>query len=245
MGIPRYPKEFGTEWQKTQRKIKSNFTSGNTRTGSTIIATDLLQITGQLTISAGGKFIGQYANGVSAFYIGPVTNDGLPGEGVVIRRADGSEVLHVEGISDNQSSWSLQDPVGNVIVTDSPVGLGRPYLNVPFGNVVSTFPGTTSGTFTTIHAAYFPKHHPSFRMHLAYNIAATTGEIQIKVTDVTGTNVVVTETALSSTGNLIETFDMPGEFLEVVYVEVQSRVATGAGNAGVQVLGAYGLEPGA
>src|SRR6478609_6137735 len=102
MGIPRYPKEFGTEWQKTQRKIKNNFTSGNSRTGSTIIATDLLQITGQLTVAPGGKFVGQYSNGIAAFYIGPVTNDGVPGEGVVIRRADGTEVFHVEGLTTDE-----------------------------------------------------------------------------------------------------------------------------------------------
>jgi hypothetical protein len=245
MGIPNYTKNFGDEWQKTQRKVKSNFTSGNRGTATTVIATDVLQITGQLTVASGGRFVGQYANGIEAFFVGPVTNDGVPGEGVVIRRADGTEVLHVEGLTSNESSWGLKDEAENTIVSDSGIGLGRPYLNVPFGNVISTMPGNTTGSLVTIHKSIFPKHHPQFRMHLQYNITSTTGDININLTTVAdGTVSMYSSLGLSGTGSLDFGFDMLGEFLEPVTMEVQTRVASGAGSAGVVIVGAYGVETG-
>ena len=245
MGIPNYPKNFGDEWQKSQRKIKNNFTSGNRSNGGTVIATDVLQITGQLTVAPGGKFVGQYQNGINAFYIGPVTNDGIPGEGIVIRRANGTEVLHVEGLTSDESSWALKDEAENDIISDSGVGLGRPYLNVPFADVISTMPGNTTGSYVTVHKAIFARHHPQFRLYLSYNVTATTGAINVNVTTVADGTVSVSETlALSGTGDLALTIDMPGDFLEPVTMEIQTKVDSGAGATGVVVTGAYGVETG-
>lgn len=246
MGIPNYRKDIGTEWQKTQRKIRNNFTSANSSTGSTVIATDFLQITGQLTIAAGGKFVASYTNGQQALYIGPINVDGVSGEGIVIKRADGTEALRVEGLSSLDGSWSLKDVDQNTVVTDdsSGLGLGRPYIPVTLGSVVGTLPGNTSGSYVTVWKGIFQKQQSNLRLHYHYDVSATTGDILVQATgaDTFSTTTLDEQLGLSSTGDVSMTLAIPGDYLEEVTIEIQTRVASGTGSTGVSVLGSYGIE---
>lgn len=244
MGIPRYPKEMASEWQRTQRDIKNLFTSANVRKALTQVSTGALEILGTLTILPGGKFNAQYTNGNSAVYFGPVTDGNTIGESVILRRGDGTTILYVEGFSDQDSTFYIADKNEDVILADDDQGgLSNPYIPYTFASILN-MPSNNTGSFVTVNKSWVQKQHPRIQMALQYDITSTTGEIRIAVSGGTGDG---TELALESlsTGNdtlEIGPVDLPGEYLETFYIEVQTRVASGTGDVGCVMLGAYGVK---
>lgn len=244
MGIPRYPKEMASEWQKTQRDIKSLFTSANVRKALSQVSTGTLEILGTLTIKPGGKFNAEYTNGNSAVYVGTVSDGNVQGEGVVLRRGDGTEVLVLEGFSDEDSTFAIKDLNEAIIFADDEQGgLAQPYLPYTFVDTVN-MPSTVSGTYETIATAWIHKQHPMIRIAYYQTTTSTTGQIKFIVSGGTadGTELVVIDTTTGSTTGIEGPITLPGDFLENFFIEVQARVDTGVGDVGCVVLGAYGVK---
>lgn len=243
MGIPRYPKDMASEWQKTQRDIKNLFTSANVRKALTQVSTGALDILGTLNILPGGKMNAQYTNGNSAMYIGPVSDGNAQGEGVIFRRGDGSEVIYLEGFSDEASTFRITDKNEEIIVSDDELGgLSHPYIPHPFSTVVN-MPSNNTGTFVTVQKTWIQKQHPRLHISFEYDITSTTGEINIVVEGGTGDGTVLVLANLATGSGTVEVgpVDLPGEYLETYYILVQTRVDTGSGDVGCVVLGAYGV----
>lgn len=244
MGIPRYPKDMAGEWQKTQRDIKNLFTSANVRKALTQVSTGALDILGTLNILPGGRLNAQYSNGNSAMYIGPVSDGNAQGEGVILRRGDGSEVLYLEGFSDEDSTFRITDKNEAIILADDENGgLAHPYIPHPFSTVVN-MPSNSTGSFVTVQKTWIQKQHNRIHLSIEYDITATTGEINIVVEggSADGTVLALANLPTGSGTEEIGPVDLPGEYLETYYILVQTRVDTGSGDVGCVVLGAYGVK---
>lgn len=244
MGIPRYPKDMAGEWQRTQRDIRNLFTSANVRKALTQVSTGALEILGELKILPGGKFNAQYTNGNSAMYIGPVSDGNAVGEAVILRRGDGSEVLYLEGFSDEASSFRISDSEGNIILADDEVlGLSNPYIPYTFADILN-MPSNNTGSFVTVQKSWLQKQHPKIQFALQYDITSTTGEINVVVSGGSGDGTVLAIATLSTGNDVLQVgpVDLPGEYLETFYIEVQTRVASGSGDVACAMLGAYGVK---
>ena len=244
MGTPRYPKSMGSEWQKSQRELRNLFTSANVRKAITQVAAGILDVSGILNIVPGGKFNAKYTNGNSALYMGPVSDGNVMGEGIVFRRGDGTEVLHLEGFSDEASTFAIKDIDENVILADDEMGgLSNPYIPYTFVNTVNV-PSNNSGTYTMVGKTWVQKQHPNIELAFYQNTTSTTGQIQFIVVggSADGTVLATVNTSTGSTTEELSSVELPGEYLEKFYIEVQTRVDSGTGEVGCVVLGAYGTK---
>lgn len=244
MGIPSYPKDMASEWQGVKRDIKNLFTSANVRKALTQVSTGALDILGTLNILPGGKFNAQYTNGNSAFYAGPVSDGNAQGEGVILRRGDGTEVLRLEGFSDEDSTFSIKGVNEETIFADDEQGgLARPYIPYTFVDSVNV-PSNNTGTYEVVGIGWVYKQHP--RIHLAYyqNTTSTTGQIKFVIASgsAVGTELAVVDTTTGDDTAELGPLDLPGDFGESFFIEVQTRVDSGTGDVGAVVLGAYGVQ---
>lgn len=244
MGTPSYPKDMITEWQGIKRDVKNLFTSANVRKALSQVSTGTLEILGQLSIKPGGRFNSEYTNGNSSMYIGPVSDGNAVGEGIILRRGDGSEVMRLEGFSDEDSTFCIKDINEETILSDDELGgLAQPYLPMTFVDTTDV-PSNNTGTYTTIGTAWVIKQHPKIHLAIYQNTTSTTGQIRFVVTSgsATGTDIAEVNTTTGDGTQEVGPVDMPGTYLEGMFVEVQTRVDSGVGDVGCVVLGAYGVK---
>lgn len=239
MGIPRYPKDLPTEWQKLQRDMKNVFTSANVRRAFSQLSTSALDVLGALNILPGGSLNAKYTNGNSALYFGSTPD----GEAVILRRGDGSEVLRLEGFEDETTNtFKIMDDQGNIILADDDtLGLAQPYIPMTFVNSL-TLPSNAGASFVTVQRCWMKKQHPRITYTFQYNIAGTTGEVRVQTS--TGTVLSTSSLGTGSGTVTISPVDLPGAYQENITLEVQCRVTAGAGGTGAAILGCYGVESG-
>lgn len=139
---------------------------------------------GSLTINAVGGTFKVKAQGAEVLSIGPIGGNGLPG--LVIRKADGTEVFSVIGAIPEKQTWQFLDSLGNIVIGDdfvSGVGLARPYIQgypVP-STYFSTPPySTASASFTPLETFVMVYQNPMLRAIVLVSAdPGTSGEIRL------------------------------------------------------------------
>lgn len=226
-----------TELVAQLQKRVADLESGN-RIGATSIDK------GNLVITNGALKVG------NAVYFGYVTTGSDATMGWIFRRADGSPVFSLQGNNAADQYWAMRDNVGNIIFSDdgdSNVGIGRPWLPVPW--VPSSGPTpptetTTSGTFTALLSSRFIKQHPKLYAQVLVRASdgSTSGEVQIAVSnggDVIGN---VATVGLGYYGLVTITGNLTGAHMTELELEVQARRTAGAGTIGVRMFGCYARQ---
>lgn len=168
-----------------------------------------------------------------------------------INYLDGQDAFAFQSNLFGFEEWHFRDSTGNIVLGVDPravgsgilegTGLGRPWISqMPFFPVSTpTADTTSSGTFVTLFRGIWCKQHPHGSFWVQYNVTATTGEVQVLAQgEVRGGPI----TLSAGTGLVnIGTFAMPGDHMETYEVEMQFRVASGAGAVAARVA-AHGRE---
>lgn len=142
------------------------------------------------------------------------------------------------------------DNGGNVVVAAdglSGVGLGRPFLPIPFINAygvtdsVTGWPLTTSASFVDLlYAGHQVQHAYVMVMVTAVCGAGTTGEIQLlDDVDVIGD---VQSVAAGSTTSVVILQALHSVYSSLTTLHLQARRTVGTGNVWVNVTGAWGVQ---
>jgi hypothetical protein len=211
---------------------------------------------GGLTIQQGGSLVLMNNAGTGEqFYVGPVLPnmpDGTGQPGVIFRREDGSLALAMYD-PDTSGAFkqflALYDRSHNVIVsddTDSGQGLARPYVPMS-GFYRAKYSDwtvqTTSTTFETLWRGEMIKQHPrlSVATNASMDTSGSTGEIKVLVNGVQlGTSVATVGFALTT--SLFGPAAVDVDHMKLLAVEIQGRVASGAGALRVEPLHAIGRQ---
>lgn len=204
---------------------------------------------GGLTIKGGALKV-LYAAGDLAVYFGGLASGGsYVGTGLLIQEPNGTDIA---SFSYNENTGThtanLHDSQNNVIVGNDSVsgqGLARPY--VPMGGwararYADWSISTTSATFETLWRGEIFKQHP--RMSVAtlasMDTSGSTGEVRVLVDSVQmGTTQSI---GFAQTTSLIGPATVAGVHMKVLAVEIQGRVATGAGALRVEPLHCLGRQ---
>lgn len=163
--------------------------------------------------------------------------------GMSLVTPDGVEVLTftAQNAVTGLPLMALQDNLGNIVTAGDSAGpsggIFWPWLMIPFGNMtISQWPFTTSGSFTTIAQA--GTHQTSQRLHVVARVVvdggATGGQAKLLANGVQIDSTVTFGVGVTNAvfdGLVTDYANMGGyEFLEI-----QTRVSGGAGNARAQV----------
>lgn len=194
-----------------------------------------------LSVRDGGALRLVTADGVEAFYVGPVwpdLPDGSPQPGLIVRRNDGTIALHlydpIPGALDYNQFLAWRDRAGNVVLsddTDSGQGHARPWLDHAFYlSRSSDFPTTAVTAFETIWRAKLSKQQPRLYVECwgVSDTAGAVGEVQVMVN---GARLGAVEQTASGVVRFF-TFGpdvVAGAFGNTLNVEVQARRASGTG----------------
>lgn len=189
-------------------------------------------ISGELRLSPGSGFSASDADGSGLMRIGQLFYEGVenPPFGVYMSRADGSVAFEVAGADGTRQFVALRDRSGNIIHSDdtaSGVGIGRPWLPIPWFNYPT--PATTSATFVTTSSAALFKQHPKldFAMHVSASLADTAGEYRVLVDGQVAYGPVTLAAGTSTfAGDVVA---VPGGFGDWMTVDVQVRRTAGTG----------------
>lgn len=186
------------------------------------------QIRAEYPQSEGGGLAGFFGRIVSAL-------DGTYlGTGWLIQAPDGTDMFTARSDAASGATWvNLYDSHGTIIVgndTYSGQGLARPFVGGGFARARFTdwSVSTTSATFETLYSTLVYKQHPRLEVSVraSMDTAATTGEVRVLVDG-------VQLGATSSEGFVLSTRyftgAIAGSHMEPVLVEIQGRVAGGAG----------------
>lgn len=200
---------------------------------------------GSLTVTDGSISIGT----IPSMYFGSVLIDGSYfSTAWIFRRADTSMVLTLDGTTAGTQFLSHLDRAQNIVVADDGpggTGLARPHLNINFVEHSNTVPTvtTTSATFVPLFTGHYQKQHPRINVDVLARSSAggTTGEVQLYDTN-TGLMLGSPAAVTSSFYGVLTLgpFDVDGDYLEMIEIEVQARRTAGAGTIGVRVMCAYG-----
>lgn len=200
---------------------------------------------GGLTIKDGGALRLSTADGVAAFYVGPVNPplpDGSPQPGWIVRRNDGTAVLVLRDTRPDLDGYSQflgwYDRTGQAIFTDdttSGFGIARPHLAHAFyPSRYGDFLKTTNAAFETLWRARVEKQQPQLHVEAwgTTDTAGTTGEVRVMVN---GVQLDATQTATSSVvnGYVFGSSPVAGSFGDILDVEIQARRTAGTGSVQV------------
>lgn len=231
MGKISRPPSDDRDWDELKRRV-DNLETGN-RAGHTTIH-------GQMLLGAGSSFrVRDAEDETDLTYIGPVYIAGFPDptDAVILRRADGTRALEIVGGDPTQQYIAIVDRAGHTILSDDTVsgsGLGRPWLPIPWRDESTT--STTSTSFVPLGSAVMYKQHPKATIQLMVTApAGVSVEYKVNLYSEDLTTVLAQATVAGAVSRQRETlFDLevPGYFGEVVYFEVEARVAAGAGSVG-------------
>lgn len=203
---------------------------------------------GGLTLRGG--FLQMLFGDVQVLLVGPVTPrlpDGSPQLGLILRRADGSNVLDLYDADPTDAGGALQqalnwrDRLANVVLADdtnSGQGLARPWLSGQFARTryEDMSVQTTSGTFETLWETRISKQQP--RLEVAYratmDTSGTTGQTRVLVN---GTQLGTTQSATF----LLNTYfigpeAVGGNHMQDLVIEIQGRRSSASGALRVEAL---------
>lgn len=191
-------------------------------------------------------------NGVELVKFGEVII-GSGTRGWVFRRGNnGTNALFLGGAQSGNQYFALLDNSANTIISDdaaSQQGLARPYLTMPvtktveFQNPAFT---TTLGTFQSAYHISGLKQHPFF----ISNYVATTPAgvtMQVQVVDQSNAGVVIAgpETVPASSFGFFNfggPYAIAGVHMSGINLDIQIRVASGAGTVGITHTDTYGRQ---
>jgi hypothetical protein len=206
---------------------------------------------GSLTVYSGrGVILFMHNDGVVEFMRVGLTEGGFgPLDNFRLNYLDGGAMFFAQTNLFGFEQWLFRDSTGNNVLCVDPkdngtsegVGLGRPYLTTNFFTAGTPTDTTASGTFTTLQRCPWRKQHPNAEFWVRYNVTATTGEIQFTVAGIVIGGPV---TIPNGSGTLyVSPFEIPGSHMDTMDIEAQCRVASGAGNVAVAVMGAGRERP--
>jgi len=208
--------------------------------------------TGAVTFDAIGGLKVLHDNGVPLLEIGKIETGFGPVERAVFKRRDGTISFQVASNLFGFEFVAIQDAKGNYVFLDdgtTGMGLDKPYLAGQFVSITGVPLDTTSGgTFVGLQRAVWRKQHPRVQFRVRINVTSTTAEVRFRI--VTGTD---TDTLLGGVPFTIPTgighftygpFILPGNHLDEFEIDIEARVASGAGSVGVCVMSAIGIGSG-
>ncbi|SMD24209.1 hypothetical protein [Lentzea albidocapillata] len=180
-------------------------------------------------------------NGVEIMYFGP---DSEGRQVALLRREGGAPVLYTYFAGPGQQYWALTDGAQNQVVADdafSGQGLARPYLPLPHGQTDwNVMPKTTSGSFVTLDEVRYYKQHPRVNMTLRVGATVgTTGEWRVQQDGVTLASGAIANGVLTIA---YATFAVTGSHMAPLNLDVQGRVASGAGSITAHIREAGGIQ---
>lgn len=210
-----------------------------------------------LTVGRGSKFQVEHPTGAQLLLAGIYDSshtydlgDGSYQPMLLLRRADGSLALSMYDpaptVGGYQQFLAMWDRTGSIIIsddTDSGQGLARPYVPLDFYPArTQDWPVTTSGTFETMYRAKGPKQHPRLTVR-AWGVNDTvgaTGEMRLLVNGSPWG--AVETTVFGSVSEKLWTGTVTGTHMSNVVVEIQARLASGAGSVQVGASQIHGIQ---
>lgn len=197
-----------------------------------------------------GHFRFKASNGVVMVDFGD-QGPGL-GRGYVFRRGEGGQPAFYLGNNQATESqyWALADNSANIIMSDdaqSGQGIARPYIPLPVtkASELTTQVVTTSSTsFVDAYVIRTFKQHPRVAVEFAVNTpAGVTSEVRLSDATSGAASVIagpITFGAGNGFGGL--TAAIAGAHMSEIEVQIEFRVASGAGTIGIVVTRAHGIQ---
>lgn len=201
---------------------------------------------GTLTVTDGSISVGT----IPSMYFGQVLIQGSYfSTAWIFRRADATTALTLDGDTSSTQFLSHLDRAQNIVVADDGtggIGLARPHIGINFSEHSNTVPAitTTSATFVPLFTGRYQKQHPQIQVDvLARSSNGTTpGEVQLyDVADGSALGTPTTITAGFYGALTLGPFEVAGDFMETIEIEVQALRTSGAGTIGIRVMNAYGV----
>lgn len=183
-------------------------------------------------------------------YFGPVAYGPNVTMGWIMRRATGGTVFELGGGSDTSQFWALRDEDGNILVGDDAAtgqGLARPYIPlqaVPTSWHVTRQQSTTNTGFTPLWTVSGLRQHPRLQVHLMVQCDVGVSA-EIRVNDPTTSTVIAGPLSLAAGAFTYVTLvgALPaGAYMAQFKVDVEMRVAGGAGTVGSSLIYALGVQ---
>lgn len=170
---------------------------------------------------------------------------GLTGDGVVFFRGNNGAVAMSSYVTPGGINFpAFWDSLGNIVVSTDEVsgkGLARPY--VPWTHTTDADTRTTtSASFAALHSFAGYRQHPRMTLGLAAfaSDGTTAGEVRV----VNGGTVLAGPTTIPAGGSIAPeyTFSLPGNYMDLLYVDVQARRTAGAGTISVRPYYQHGTQ---
>lgn len=203
---------------------------------------------GQIVLH-GGQIVLKHADSdQAAVLIGPIWSGGPAGVGLLIQQEDGTDIASIRTDENNNALVSFCDGHGNAIFnSDEKLGLGKPYLDVPFypsTHVWQDWPGTSSGTFETVYRTFVRKRHPDFALTvMTIGASGCTGEVRVLMD---GSPWAGGAQSISDFTFKYNSFEAPlsGDHYHTNQCDIQIRKTSGVGKVHATVLAASGIRSG-
>lgn len=204
--------------------------------------------TGEVQFKSGVLRI-QNQNASTAGYFGPIVYGPVTsGAGWLFYRANGQLVFSLEGTTPADQFFAFRDELGNIILADDAFtgqGLSKPYLEGSFNSWAAAIPdSTTLGTFQGLLKSIWRKQHPRFMAWVQVYVTATTAEIQFVIRSGPDSGKVILGPITVGNGNIYTYYGpvhIPGDFASDFDLDLEARVASGAGSVAVRMLSATGV----
>lgn len=247
-GMPKYPKDQGTEWMKLVRQVNNAFTSANRRIPYQKITAGVLNVSNVISILAGALLRFFYSTGATGLLMGRhSTGGGDPVDGMILRRADSSLVMwSFSSVADGSGFWGMYDKANHRIIsddTDNGVGLDRPWIPYTFANYTElTSPPaarqTAVTTDTNIVIAHTNAQHPRFRWAGYIQVpGGATAEVKVW-NDQTGA---LLDSVTAGSGWQIRDAGLDDwDWASSAYIRFSIRRASGAGTVGFTLVSLMG-----
>ncbi len=201
---------------------------------------------GGITIDVQGGLRVMHDNGQIMMEVGYAETGFGPVEQVVLHRRDGSISLQIQSNLFGFEFIRVLDAAGSALFADDGVngqGLSVPYLQGEFASMATPTDSTASGTFTVLQKAIWRKQHAQIQAWVLHNVTSTTAEIRWRVATGPDTGTIIATSAPIGTGAARASygpFDVPGAHLSEFEIDLEGRVASGAGAVAVRTLHAIG-----
>lgn len=205
---------------------------------------------GGVTVDGGGTIRVLHDDGTLMVIAGRVETNVGPIDTLQFRALDGTQLFRAQSNLFGYEDWTLQDGEGNVLVAMVPTqdgvrgrGLLRPYIPGAFASMSTPTDSTSSGTFTTLQKAVWLKQHPAARMWVLSAVTSTTAEIRWRVASGPDAGTVIGGPVTLTNGTVHAAygpFTIPGGHMAEFSLDLEGRVASGAGSVAVRTTHAVG-----